>query len=66
MEISIRPYLHRATVKNDTAKLVLAISVDGIFCGDMVVCSGFSTEDTCAVLSGDKKLGELTHGKANK
>jgi len=40
-------------------RLTLAVSVDGVHCQEVVVCSGFGIEDVRAVQDGTLKLGEL-------
>lgn len=40
-------------------RLILAVSVDGVYCQDIVVCSRFSIDDTLAVHNGTMTLGEL-------
>lgn len=40
-------------------RLTLAVSVDGVHCQEVVVCSGFGLEDVQAVQDGTLKLGDL-------
>lgn len=58
MKITFEPKVENYA-SNTKARLVISVSVDGIACGGVTVCSGFHPDDVHALLEGKIELGDL-------